>query len=56
MGELKYDQIAKIRVFGIGGAGCNAVNRMVDEEVKGVEFFVCNKPARYKLKKLVFFI
>ena len=42
MGELKYDQIAKIRVFGIGGAGCNAVNRMVDEEVKGVEFFVCN--------------
>ena len=42
MGELKYDQIAKIRVFGLGGAGCNAVNRMVDEEVKGVEFFVCN--------------
>lgn len=42
MGELKYDQIAKIKVFGIGGAGCNAVNRMVDEEVRGVEFFVCN--------------
>ena len=42
MSELKYDQIAKIRVFGIGGAGCNAVNRMVDEDVKGVEFYVCN--------------
>ncbi len=42
MSELKYDQIAKIKVFGIGGAGCNAVNRMVDEEVQGVEFFVCN--------------
>ncbi len=42
MSELKYDQIAKIKVFGIGGAGCNAVNRMVDEEVQGVEFYVCN--------------
>lgn len=42
MSELKYDQIAKIKVFGIGGAGCNAVNRMVEEGVKGVEFWVCN--------------
>lgn len=42
MSELKYDQIAKIKVFGVGGAGCNAVNRMVDEGVKGVEFYVCN--------------
>ncbi len=42
MSELKYDQIAKIKVFGIGGAGCNAVNRMVDENVRGVEFYVCN--------------
>ncbi len=42
MSELKYDQIAKIKVFGIGGAGCNAVNRMVEEGVQGVEFWVCN--------------
>lgn len=42
MSELKYDQIAKIKVFGIGGAGCNAVNRMVEEGDKGVEFWVCN--------------
>ena len=42
MSELRYDQIAKIKVFGIGGAGCNAVNRMVEEGVRGVEFWVCN--------------
>lgn len=42
MNEDKYQQVAKIKVFGIGGAGCNAVNRMVDEGLQGVEFFVCN--------------
>lgn len=33
---------AKIKVIGVGGAGGNAVNRMVEEGVKGVEFFVAN--------------
>lgn len=33
---------AKIKVFGVGGAGCNAVNRMVDANVGGAEFYVCN--------------
>jgi cell division protein FtsZ len=42
MNEDMYQQVAKIKVFGIGGAGCNAVNRMVDEGLQGVEFFVCN--------------
>jgi cell division protein FtsZ len=42
MSELQYNQVAKIKVFGIGGAGCNAVNRMVEDELKGVEFFVTN--------------
>lgn len=42
MADLNYNQVAKIKVFGIGGAGCNAVNRMVDEGVQGVEFFVAN--------------
>jgi cell division protein FtsZ len=28
---------AKILVIGVGGAGNNAVNRMVDEEIGGVE-------------------
>ena len=34
------DQIAKIKVIGVGGGGNNAVNRMIDEGVKGVEFIV----------------
>ena len=38
----EYNQVARIKVFGIGGAGCNAVNRMVNDGVKGVDFYVCN--------------
>lgn len=37
-----FEQVAKIKVVGVGGAGCNAVNRMVDEGMGGVEFYVAN--------------
>lgn len=39
---LEMDQLAKIKVIGVGGAGCNAVNRMIESGVKGVEFIVAN--------------
>ena len=39
---LEMDQIAKIKVIGIGGGGGNAVNRMIETGVKGVEFIVAN--------------
>ena len=39
---LEMDQIAKIKVIGVGGGGCNAVNRMIDSGLKGVEFIVAN--------------
>ncbi len=42
MDGLKLDPIAKIKVFGCGGGGCNAVNRMIEEGVQGVEFYVVN--------------
>ncbi len=42
MVELEMDQIAKIKVVGIGGAGNNAVNRMIESGVKGVEFIAIN--------------
>lgn len=42
MSELDFNQVAKIKVFGIGGAGTNAVNRMVEEGLDGVEFYVAN--------------
>lgn len=40
--ELEIDQIAKIKVIGVGGGGCNAVNRMIESGVQGVEFIVAN--------------
>lgn len=39
---LEMDQIAKIKVVGVGGAGNNAVNRMIESGVKGVEFIAVN--------------
>ena len=32
----------KIKVIGLGGGGCNAVNRMIEFGMKGVEFIACN--------------
>ena len=42
MDNMVHDQIAKIKVIGVGGGGCNAVNRMIDAGVSGVEFIVAN--------------
>ena len=39
---LEMDQLAKIKVIGIGGGGGNAINRMVESGVKGVEFIAAN--------------
>jgi len=37
---------AKIKVIGLGGGGCNAVTRMVQEEIRGVEFVAMNTDAQ----------
>ena len=37
-----FEPAAKIVVIGVGGAGNNAVNRMIDEEIKNVNFYVAN--------------
>ncbi|MDD3099544.1 MAG: cell division protein FtsZ, partial [Bacilli bacterium] len=37
-----FEPIARIVVIGVGGAGNNAVNRMIDEDLGAVEFFVAN--------------
>jgi cell division protein FtsZ len=34
--------LAVIRVVGVGGGGCNAINRMIEADVKGVEFIAVN--------------
>ena len=33
---------AKIRVIGVGGGGCNAVDRMIDDNVEGIDFIAIN--------------
>jgi len=39
---LEMDQLAKIKVIGVGGGGCNAINRMIESGLKGVDFIVAN--------------
>ena len=40
--EAPVDSPAKIRVVGVGGAGCNAVNRMIDSGLQGLDFIAVN--------------
>ena len=42
----EVQSVAKIKVIGVGGGGCNAVNRMVGDGVQGVEFYVANTDAQ----------
>ncbi|MBI3406010.1 MAG: cell division protein FtsZ, partial [Acidobacteria bacterium] len=35
-------QGARIKVIGVGGGGCNAVNRMIRARVEGIEFIAAN--------------
>ena len=36
------DQILKIKVIGVGGAGNNAINRMIEDNVRDVSFYMIN--------------
>ncbi len=42
MAHNPQNYLAVIKVVGIGGGGCNAVNRMIDAGLKGVEFIAIN--------------
>ncbi len=37
-----FNPVTRIKVFGVGGGGCNAVNRMVEANLVGVDFYVVN--------------
>ena len=39
---IEMDQVATIKVIGVGGAGNNAINRMIESGMQGVEFIVAN--------------
>lgn len=38
--------LARIKVVGVGGSGCHAVNRMIQSRIKGVEFVAVNTDAQ----------
>ncbi|HZW67734.1 MAG TPA: cell division protein FtsZ [Pseudogracilibacillus sp.] len=44
--DTSMDQLATIKVIGVGGGGNNAVNRMIDHGVEGVEFIAVNTDAQ----------
>jgi cell division protein FtsZ len=44
--DMDMDQLAQIKVIGVGGGGSNAVNRMIEFGVKGVEFITVNTDAQ----------
>ncbi len=44
--DLDMDQLAHIKVIGVGGGGSNAVNRMIESGVTGVEFITVNTDAQ----------
>lgn len=52
MDALKYEieeeglAGARIKVIGVGGGGCNAVARMIDQGMEGVEFYAMNTDAQ----------
>ena len=40
--EINYDQLAKIKVIGVGGGVNNAVDRMIEAQLRGVDFIAMN--------------
>jgi len=49
---MEMDQLANIKVIGVGGGGSNAINRMIESGVQGVEFICVNTDAQaLKLSK-----
>lgn len=44
--DVELEQFANIKVVGIGGGGNNAINRMIDAGLKGVEFIAVNTDAQ----------
>jgi cell division protein FtsZ len=44
--DMDTDHLAQIKVIGVGGGGSNAVNRMIENGVKGVEFITVNTDAQ----------
>ncbi|MFD3258510.1 cell division protein FtsZ [Paenibacillus lentus] len=44
--DFEMESLAQIKVIGVGGGGSNAVNRMIENGVQGVEFITVNTDAQ----------
>lgn len=44
--QPQAETFARIKVVGVGGGGCNAVNRMINEGIQGIEFIAVNTDAQ----------
>jgi cell division protein FtsZ len=42
----QIESFANIKVVGVGGGGCNAIDRMIDEGLQGVDFIAINTDAQ----------
>ena len=50
MGNHQVEGFAQIRVIGVGGGGSNAVNRMIQANMIGIEFIAVNTDAQALLQ------
>ena len=46
LNQIIPSNVANIKVIGVGGGGCNAVNRMIENNVVGIEFWQINTDAQ----------
>ena len=44
--DVPNNDTSIIKVIGVGGGGCNAVNHMFNEGIQGVDFIICNTDAQ----------
>ncbi len=44
--SIQPESFARIKVVGVGGGGCNAIDRMMDEGLQGVDFIAINTDAQ----------
>lgn len=50
--DFANEACTQIKVIGVGGGGSNAVNRMIDEDIRGIEFIAMNTDAQALVRSI----